>query len=414
MHANSSRNVFPPAVGLCLLAMAASGVEATPETGASENVTPQIDSSTVIEPGTATVERTVYLMGTSLSMAIDGHDHERALEATERVIVAFEQAEARLSTWRHDSELATLNRGPKDRAIAVSAHLRRDLESAQHCARVSGGAFDPTIGALVDAWGLRSGGQQPSDAALHRARAASGIELTSFDEGTVTRHADALRFEEGGFGKGVGLRDAVDALRSLPGVQSASLDIGGQIAVFNTDSESQDADTASWLVQVADPRDRTRAVVSLDIHHGSVATTGNSERGIVVAGRRQSHILDPRTGRPADDFGSATVWSADPVFADCLSTALFVMGGAAAIEWAARTDGVEALVLEPVKGRLRARATDGLLGRIRLLATDIDLIPGAPTTPALAPQGRVSSGSSARDTTPPKHPAEPSLPTAPD
>ena len=293
-----------------------------------------------------TLERRVMLMGTSLDLAIEAADRASALEASERAVAALEAAEARLSTWRDDSELARWNRG----IDAVSPALAADLAAARSCREETDGAFDPAVGALVQAWDLRGKGRVPSTPELRQAVAAvrSGRPL-----------------EEGGFGKGAGLADALEALAASPGVARASLDLGGQLAVFDRQGGGQ------WEVPVADPRNRERAVVSFAIDRGSDSTSGNSERGIVVDGRRLGHILDPRTGEPAPDFGSVTVWTDDPLRADCLSTGLYVMGPERALTWAAAHPGVEVLVLRERDGKLEALATPGLAGNLKVLVPDL-------------------------------------------
>ncbi|MFQ5749404.1 MAG: FAD:protein FMN transferase, partial [Planctomycetota bacterium] len=118
------------------------------------------------------------------------------------------------------------------------------------------------------------------------------------------------------------------------------------------------------------------------VPHGSLATSGNSEHGIEVGGRRFGHLLDPRTGRPAPDFGSVTVWAPDALTADCLSTGLFVMGPRPALAWAHAHAGIEIVVLETTPdGDLRATATSGWKGRIEPLTTGIPLTFTSPATP---------------------------------
>ncbi len=171
-----------------------------------------------------------------------------------------------------------------------------------------------------------------------------------------------LILEEGGWGKGSGLGDALAALG--PGVIRASLDLGGQVAVWGT---------GRWEVPVADPRRRDRPVAILSIDGGSVSTSGNSERGITVEGRKLGHLLDPRTGEPAPDFGSLTVWTADPLRADCLSTGLYVLGPERALAWAAAHPGVEVLVLRPRGPRLEALASPGLHNRLKALTPEVEV-----------------------------------------
>jgi thiamine biosynthesis lipoprotein len=303
-------------------------------------------------------ERRVMLMGTALDVEIEAADRPAALAASERAVEALEAAEARLSTWRDDTELARLNRAPIGEPMPLSPTLARELQAARHCWEETGGAFDPGVGSLVRAWGLRSGGRIPELAELRAAQGISGLRLSN---GTAVREKDLL-LEEGGWGKGAGLVDALEALKR-DGVARASLDLGGQVAVLG----------GGWEVPVADPRQRDRSVVVLKVDGGSVSTSGNGERGIVVEGKRLGHILDPRTGKPAPDFGSLTVWTADPLRADCLSTGLYVLGPERALAWAAAHPGVEVLVLRTDGDRLRALASPGLRGRLKAMDSEVKI-----------------------------------------
>jgi thiamine biosynthesis lipoprotein len=302
------------------------------------------------------------LMGTSLEIAVEAMDRAAGLAASERAVRALETAEARLSTWRNDSELALLNRSPVGERRALSSALAADLDAAVRCARETDGAFNPAVGALVRAWGLREGGRIPSPEEQSAAVAESDLEGLTLAGGTAVRQRPGLILEEGGFGKGAGLGNALAAL-SGAGVSRASLDLGGQVAVLG----------GGWLVPLADPRRRDHPVVALSIDGGSVSTSGNSERGVEVDGRRLGHILDPRTGEPAPDFGSVTVWTADPLRADCLSTGLYVLGPERALRWAASHPGVEVLVLRVEGDRLQALASPGLKGRLKTLDQEVEI-----------------------------------------
>jgi thiamine biosynthesis lipoprotein len=307
-----------------------------------------------------TVERHLVLMGTSLEITVEADTRERALAASERAVAALQTAEARLSTWRDDTELARLNRTPAGQPLSLSPVLAADLGAARRCWEETGGAFDPGIGALIEAWGLRQGGRMPAEAERRAALAAGGLDGLRLGPGLVAvRERAGLVLEEGGFGKGAGLGDAL-AAASGGGVSRVALNLGGQLAV---------AGNGRWSVPVADPRERKRAVLALSIDRGSVSTSGNSERGTGAGG----HILDPRTGEPVPDFGSVTVWAGDPLRADCLSTGLYVMGPERALAWAAEHPGVEVLVLRPRGHRLEALATPGLEGNLEVLEERVEV-----------------------------------------
>ncbi len=334
------------------------------------------------------VERTLILMGTEARITVDATDRAAALAASEAALVALQTTEARLSTWRDDSELARLNRATPDVDHRISKDLATDLEAVRWCWQVTGGAFDPTIGALAEVWGLRNGGRLPSSHEIATARKATGMERLDAGPETIQRPA-GMTLEEGGFGKGVGLRQAARTLAANPDVLSATLDLGGQL--HRIDANSRVGAKAPWRIAVAAPADRDRPIVALTLEGGSLATSGNSERGIEAGGRRASHLLDPRTGRPAPDFGSLTVWAKDPVYADCLSTGLYILGPEAALAWTNERPGFEALVLETVEGgRIRARATAGFRHRLEPLEEGIAITFFTPPL-ALSAEGLITS-----------------------
>ncbi|HXT19110.1 MAG TPA: FAD:protein FMN transferase, partial [Thermoanaerobaculia bacterium] len=301
-------------------------------------------------------------MGTRLALSVGGRDEVLARVGAEAAVEALEAAEGRLSTWRSDSELARLNATPVGAATEISPALAADLRGALDCSALTGGAFDPAVGALVDAWDLRGAGRVPGEAEIAAASARSRSSALELDGLRVVRRGD-VRIEEGAWGKGAGLDDALVALASTPGVANAWLDLGGQAAVLGD---------AAWTATLADPDDRERAVAAIELRGGSLSTSGNGERRRVVAGHRIGHLLDPRSGAPARDFGSLTVWAPSALLADCLSTGLFVMGPDAALAWAAAHRDVEVLALERGEGgTLRLRASGGLSGRVRPLVAGL-------------------------------------------
>lgn len=318
------------------------------------------------EPG-ATVSRTVEALGTQVRIEVEATDREAALLASEALLRGLEEAEERLSTWRESSELSAVNRWSGEGAVPLSPELRSELAQAFALSNATGGAFDPTVGPLVRAWSLRTNPREPSPAALAEALSASSAGF-AWDEAaqTLTRgHAQAA-LEEGAWGKGAAIDAAFAAIRKEIEIQ-AFVDLGGQYGYLRTEGE----------ISVADPRSRDLPPIATiqfggdpsgggtDLS-GSFATTGNSERG-----GETGHILDPRTGRPAFNFGSVTVWAQEGLRADALSTALFVLGPDAALDFAESEEDVEALVVvftdpdHPENSALLLRATSGFRERLR-------------------------------------------------
>ncbi|MCH9647964.1 MAG: FAD:protein FMN transferase [Deltaproteobacteria bacterium] len=321
--------------------------------------------------GPATVERHLTVMGTELHLSFEGRDRAMALAASETALRELEATEDRLSTWRPNSELSRLNAAAPGFPFRLSPTLRKELTQAHRCWKQTRGSFDPTIGALLDAWGVRTGGREPSEAEQRKARQSSGMWAFHLSlSGSASRQLPGLRLDESAFGKGAGLDRMAEKLRDLHEEVTGFIDLGGQWLAVGPETPR--------TVSIAHPHRRQLPVVDLQLTSGSVATSGNSERGLAFGslegeGPRTSHILDPATGNPVPDFGSVTVVTASALEADCLSTGLYVMGPQRALGWAKGHPGVEVLVLEFRDEKLTARATSGLKGRLTVLVADLPL-----------------------------------------
>lgn len=300
-------------------------------------------------PGPAArVEREFYTMGTALRARVEAASSDAASRALEDAASEVERLAALLSTWDPATPMSVVNHAPVGEPTSAPAELVALLVEAEAWARGTGRAFDPAVGALVDAWDLRGEGRHPDAGALATALEAVGPGAFSVDAtaGTLTRHVSAAWIDTGAFGKGAALRAAATVLRRNA-VDRALLDLGGQIlAVTGIGQEP-------WTVAVAHPSRRMDAAAWLRLTEESVATSGNSERGLVVDGRSVGHILDPRTGEPVPFWGSVTVVSVDPLVADILSTALYVMGPNTGLAWAEELPDVGVLFLIEVDGKIQ-------------------------------------------------------------
>jgi thiamine biosynthesis lipoprotein len=305
------------------------------------------------------IERRLEAMGTLLGLSVAGPDRAAALEASEKAVREIARVEALITTWRPGGPLDRLNGAKPGEAVALDPEVSGLLAAVFDWSDRTDGAFDPTVLPLVRAWDLRGPGRIPDEAALTRALAATGRGRFQFDGGTgrtMRLSADA-GIDEGAWGKGYALDRAGSALRRC-GVAEALLDLGGQVAAVGRAT-----------VAVADPRDRGRAAGMLSIEDESISTSGNSERGRTVAGHRIGHLLDPRTGQPAPDFGSATVVAPSGLSADVLSTAFFVLGPEKGLRLSERLRrrGIpnEALFLVVADGRRKVVASPGIRSRLK-------------------------------------------------
>jgi len=308
-------------------------------------------------PGTPQeVRRARYLMGSRCEVVAWGEDEAVVAAAAEAALDEVARLDALLSDYREDSELSHLNRMGGGGRTAISRDLAAFLREAIDWARLSDGAFDPTIGALIAAWDLRGAGRIPTPPDLERALAATGYEHLHLGEGpTAWFDVPGLILDPGAIGKGYALDLAARVLEAR-GVTAALLELGGQFLALDAPPGEQ-----GWRVAVADPGDRERPVLLLRLRRQSIATSGQSERGVQVGSRWLGHILDPRRGQPVDWPGQVSVLAAQATAADVLSTAALVRGPSVLSTDGALPSGVGVAVMD----------SGGERGRVRVFANSL-------------------------------------------
>lgn len=271
----------------------------------------------------AEVQRARYLMGTICEISVPEN-------AAPQIAGAFDEGariEAFLSTWR-DSELSRLNRSGSGN---VSSELAALLRTAMSWQARTGGAFNPLVAPLVKAWRTRDAGALPNARVIADAIDRMSPANVSFDPNGAVRLSNGAEFEEGGFGKGY----AIDRLLAKIDATPVVINFGGQLGV-----------RGSAAVSIADPERRDTPVIGFTMRDGSLSTSSGSERAFEVAGRRFSHIFDPRSGEALPARGSASVICSDALTADILSTALYVMGPDEGLRWA-EANHVAAIYITP-------------------------------------------------------------------
>lgn len=289
------------------------------------------------------LRRSRLAMGTTLEISVCGETEARAAEAIEAAFAEVDRLERILSTFREDSETSKLNRAAGGDFQPVSPELLDLLARSRVMSTGSGGAFDATVGPLVALWRRAAeSGAFPADRDLAATREVCGPAIVETDpehgRARLARAGAALDF--GGIGKGYALDRAAVALEDH-GVRRALLDFGGQFLALDPPPGE-----AGWMVDLRDARDPRRIRSSLRLVRASISTTADYERGLEIDGKRHSHVVDPRTGRPVAGMLGASVVCATATEADALSTAIYVLGPAAGAELARRRGAAALLVPE--------------------------------------------------------------------
>jgi thiamine biosynthesis lipoprotein len=310
------------------------------------------------------VERRAYAMGTWVTATAYASTETTAMQANESALLAIARVETRLSTWSPSSELSRLNQSPPSTWVGLSPELSGDLHEAVAWWRRTGGAFHPGLAPLIRVWGVRKGGRNPATAELQEALAGIDMGHLQLEDNRARRLDRRFAIEEGGFAKGIGLREAAEAAL-VAGAVCIELNLGGQILRDGRCNETE--------LALAHPRHRDQVIALLSLDVGSVATSGNGVRGLVVDGQEMGHILDPSSGRPTRAWGSVTVVTPDPVAADCLATALYVMGPQSGRVWLAGNPQYAAAIAELTDSGVKLWTTPGLSARVEAAGPSIQI-----------------------------------------
>lgn len=236
--------------------------------------------------------------------------------------------EALMSTWDPDSELSRFNRSSSTDPFPVAEETFEVFRRAVTLTEESVGAFDAAIAPVVEAWGFGPAGDParsaPDERELERLLDEAGMRHIELDETarTVRKRRPGVQCDFSALAPGYAA-DRVAGLLAARGLRNILVDVGGEIV-----ARGHNADGEPWQVAVERPEaPRRTAARVVPLRDAAIATSGDYRNYREVDGRRVSHILDPRTGRPiAHRLASATVVDAEAARADGLATALMVLG----------------------------------------------------------------------------------------
>jgi thiamine biosynthesis lipoprotein len=252
--------------------------------------------------------------------------------------------EDQLTVYRDTSEVSKLNAIASFRPVVIEAGLWQLLQRAKELSAQTGGAFDVTSGQLTKTWGFyRREGRMPSQTEVDEALATVGSESLLLDEALLTVHfrKPGLELNLGAIGKGYALDQAADLLADK-GLADCMVH-GGNSSVLARGR--RDEHTDHWTVALKHPLRPSERLGEFCLRNQALGTSGSGSQFFHHGGKRYGHIIDPRTGWPADTVLSSTVIAPTAAEADALATALHVMTLEQASEFSHRRPDVAALLV---------------------------------------------------------------------
>jgi thiamine biosynthesis lipoprotein len=276
---------------------------------------------------------------------------DTAEKAIQAALTELENVDNLMSDYKEDSELSRLNRDACKQAIKVSEPTLEVLQRAVEFSKLTDGAFDVTVGPLVDLWrSAAHANHLPTQADLETARAKVGYEKLILDANNMTvRFAvEGMRLDLGGIAKGYAIDKAVEAIRNC-GAIGAMVDVGGDIRCFGAAPPGKD----TWRIGLQDPSKTKdwlgtgKPLLVLKLVDSAIATSGDYRRFALIEGQKHSHVMDQDTGQTSDELSSVTIIAQSALQADALATAATVLGPEKALTLIENLPDTEAILISP-------------------------------------------------------------------
>jgi thiamine biosynthesis lipoprotein len=296
-------------------------------------------------------------MGTMFRIVLYAPDENSAATASRAAFARIAALDHIMSDYDDSSELMQLCRAAGGPAVEASEDLYRVIAAAQKLSAQSDGAFDVTVGPVVQLWRrARRRHELPDPERLASARTLVGYENIRLDPArrTVQLLKPGTQLDLGGIAKG----DAADqalAVLNRHRITRALVAAAGDIAMGDPPADRRD-----WRIGIEafeSPTSPPSKVIGL--HNGGVSTSGDSEQHVEIAGVRYSHIVDPKTGMALTGRRSVTVTASKDITADCYATAVCVLGHERGLRLINETPGVAALIIMENAGPVQQYQSPG-------------------------------------------------------
>ncbi|MCG8590223.1 MAG: FAD:protein FMN transferase [Proteobacteria bacterium] len=266
-------------------------------------------------------------MGCPCELRLYGSDRARTEAVADAARAEVLRLETKYSRYRDDSVTAAINGSAGDETgVEVDDETAGLLDYAATSFRESGGLFDITSGILRQVWDFKAG-RVPTPAEVNAVLERIGWQRVHWQRPRLILPLAGMELDFGGYVKEYAV-DRVSELCRRRGIRHGLVDLGGDLAVVGPHP-----DGSPWRIGIRHPRRPEEAISVVCLGSGAIASSGDYERGMVVDGRRYSHILDPRTGWPVSGLASVSVVAPHCLVAGTASTVAMLKGDPHGPRW---------------------------------------------------------------------------------
>jgi len=281
------------------------------------------------------INRSRILLGTVVEVQIRDTDRKKAETSIEKAFNEIKRIDDLFSTYNEDSPVWKLNHN-QDSLINVDPEIFRLMVLCDSIYNLTYGSFDVSLNKLLTTWGFNGDDPSlPADDKISRALLKSGWNNIKLLEDNSFKRYAGTELNFGAIAKGYAVDKAVNVLIKL-GINSALVNAGGEVKTIGDD----------WVIGIQHPGNQNQTIEKINPGKMSVATSGDYEKYFELNGKRYHHILNPKTGYPADSLISVTVLNKSCRIADALATAVFVLEQAKGLRLIENLPETEVMIID--------------------------------------------------------------------
>lgn len=263
-------------------------------------------------------------------------------------ISTIKETSALFNIYNKDSRIAKINSSFSETTFVLQTDVYNVLDKSLYFFELTNGYFDITVGSLVKLW--KNAAKQnvlPSDEDIYKTLDITGYQKVTLDKNnhSVSTEKKGLKLNPSGIAKGYIVDKAVKKIRDLYNIENIVVNAGGDLYAGGSSKRRFFWQKKGWTVGIKHPRKPHLLLGTIVVSDKAVATSGDYERPLKIAGKKYSHIIDPKTGYPTEFIVSATVIAPDCASADALATSITVMGIDSGLALIESLENTEALIV---------------------------------------------------------------------
>ena len=300
-------------------------------------------SITFVSFGQMTHKRKLSMLGSPLEITVVAKDTIQGNQYIDLAITEVKRIEYLISDWIPSTQISQVNKNAGSKPVKVDKEVFDLVGRAIKVSQITSGAFDISYASMDKIWKFDGSMKaMPTEEAIKKSVSKIGYKNIILDskEQTIFLKKEGMKLGLGGIGQGY-IADKVKELLFSKGCNSGIVNVSGDI---NAWGRQQDGNP--WTVGIVNPLNKNKVFATFPLEDSAVETSGNYEKYVIFNGIRYSHIIDPRTGYPAQGVVSVSVFAKQTEIADALATGIFVMGVQVGIDLVNQLKGVECIMVD--------------------------------------------------------------------